>query len=312
MSTLSFDDLQAQIGQYFQSGQYVEALALATQEADRFPDQTLQLYYWRTCAASRLGQTQTALQLFEEILAAGLWFGESLLRHSPSYQSLQGLPEFERLVDAFRERSTEHRPDPVTEPPDGATPQPWPTLLALQQNSGTAQDAVDFWRPVVSKGWLLTLPQSSQARWAGSYMWDDQDIARRDVQNHFAAVRKQHPIDPDRVIVAGHSLGGQVAIRLVLSGAVKARGFIAVGPWLPELGEFRPLIEARRGSALRGYILFGKKDDSIPHDSIYLLAEMLKSHDIACQVEAHPEAGHEFPPDFEHRLSKALDFVVRD
>lgn len=311
MSTLSFDDLQAQIGRHFQSSEYVEALALATQEADRFPEHALHLYYWRTCAASRIGQTQTALGLFEDMLATGLWFGESLLRHSPSYQPLQGLPEFERLVDAFREQAEGDHPDSVTELPDGAAPQPWPTLLALQQNSGTAQDAAGYWRSVVSQGWLLTLPQSSQARWAGSYMWDDQDIARHDVREHFAAVRKQHPIDMDCVIVAGHSMGGQVAIRLVLSGAIKARGFIAVGPWLPDLNEFRTLIEARRGGALRGYIIFGKKDDSIPHDSIYLLAEMLKSHDVPCVVEAHPDAGHEFPPDFEHRLNKALQFVAQ-
>lgn len=311
MGALSFDDFQTQIGQHFQNGEYVEVLDLATRAADRFPEQAPQFYYWRTCAASRIGQTQVALQLFEEALASGLWFGESLLRHSPSYQSLQGLPEFERLVDAFREKTSGDRPEAVTVLPDSA-PQPWPALIALQQNSGTAQGAAGYWRSVVSRGWLLTLPQSSQARWAGSYVWDDQDIARRDAQSHFAAVRQQHPIDADRVIVAGHSMGGQVAIRLVLSGAIKARGFIAVGPWLPDLNGFRALMEKRRGSASRGYILFGKKDDSIPHDSIYLLAEMLKSHNIACQVEAHPDAGHEFPPDFEHRLNEALDFVLQD
>jgi hypothetical protein len=57
MSNLAFSNLGTQLYQLYQSGEYAQALDLATREASRFPTQAWRVVYWRICMASLLGET---------------------------------------------------------------------------------------------------------------------------------------------------------------------------------------------------------------------------------------------------------------
>ncbi|NIO70429.1 MAG: alpha/beta hydrolase, partial [Anaerolineae bacterium] len=225
MSNLTFSDLRTQMFQLYQKGEYAQALDLVTREASRFPTEALRIYYWRICMASLLGETALALQLLEEALEAGFWYAEAQLREDPDLQPLQGLPGFEQLVEVCRKRHAEAQAQAVpvllTLQPEGgcqAGLQPCPLLLALHANNRTAEYSLGFWRSAVSKGWLLALPQSSQVRRPDGYTWNDRDWAVREIQEHYATLCEQYAIDPDRVVVAGFSLGGELAIWLAMSG----------------------------------------------------------------------------------------------
>jgi predicted esterase len=320
MSNLTFSDLETQLYQLYQSGEYAQALDLATRAASRFPTEAWTVYNWRICMASLLGETALALQLLEEALAAGLWYAEAQLREDTDLQLLQGLPEFERLVEVCRERHAEAQAQAVpvllTLQPEGrcqASLQPCPLLLALHGNNRTAEGSVGFWRSAVSNGWLLALPQSSQVRSPDGYAWNDRDWAVREIEEHYAALCEQYAVDPERVVVAGFSLGGELAIWLAMSGTIEARGFIAVGPGGPYMREpdkWGPLIEESQGRGLRGYLVVGEQDISC-YEGIQALAALLKARDVPCELEVHPNLGHDFPPEFEQSLTRALEFILQ-
>jgi dipeptidyl aminopeptidase/acylaminoacyl peptidase len=42
------------------------------------------------------------------------------------------------------------------------------------------------------------------------------------------------------------------------------------------------------------------------------LAEQLKGHGIRCELEVYPDLAHEYPPDFEVVLARALEYILRD
>ena len=107
MNDLTFADLERQLYQLYQNGEYAQALDLVAREASRFPTEAWRVAYWRICLASLLGEMALALQLLEEALAAGLWYAEAQLREDPDLQPLQGLPEFEQLVEVCRKRQAE-------------------------------------------------------------------------------------------------------------------------------------------------------------------------------------------------------------
>jgi predicted esterase len=320
MNDLTFSDLETQLFQLYQSGEYAQVLALSTREASRFPTQAWRVTYWRICMASLLGETTLALQLLEEALEAGFWYAEAQLREDPDLQPLQGLPRFEQLVEVCQKRHAEAQAQAVPvllalQPEGGcqAGLQPCPLLLALHGNNRNAEGSVGFWRSAVSKGWLLALPQSSQVRGPDGYVWNDRDWAVREIPEHYATLCEQYAIDPDRVVVAGFSLGGELAIWLAMSGTIQARGFIAVGPGGPYMNEpdkWVPLIEASQGSGLRGYLVVGEQD-VFCYEGTQVLAALLKSRDIPCELEVHPNLGHDFPPEFQQSLTRALEFVLQ-
>jgi predicted esterase len=112
------------------------------------------------------------------------------------------------------------------------------------------------------------------------------------------------------VLIGGFSMGGQLALWLALSQSLPVRGFIAVGPYLPDLEGWQALVEGVQGRGLRGYIITGEQDGTIPHDTLCTLVEWLNAHDIPCRMEELPGVGHGLAPELRESLERALEFVA--
>jgi predicted esterase len=318
MEERTFEDLYGQLQRLYQGGEYAQALQLATQALEDYPDQRTSLDYWRMTMAARIGDTAQTLWVLAEALERGQWYSELLLRRSPSFKTLQGEPEFEKLV-ALNQAVAEHSSQTVfpifTLRPEDRCRRggpPCPLLLGLHTNAGTVQSSLGFWRPAATAGWLVAAPQSSQAIWKDAYMWDDRETAEVEIQRHYATLRQNYAIDPQRTILAGHSMGGEVAVWLALRGAIETQGFLAVGPggpYMDDLAEWNPLIKNPARHGLRGYFIHGEKDSSIPRENIRRLVEKLIAAGIACKLEILPDQGHDYTPVYDDAILRALDFL---
>src|SRR4051794_40022706 len=98
MTPATYDALNDAAMDLYQQQRFAEVLDLLTREGDRFPEQAFEVLYLRSCMAARTAQPALALALIQEALDRGLWFGEELIRRTPSWQGLQGDPAFERLA----------------------------------------------------------------------------------------------------------------------------------------------------------------------------------------------------------------------
>ncbi len=308
MSDLTFAELMAQMVTLSQAGQPAPALDLLAREAARFPAHAQRLCFWRMCLAARLDDTPLALALFEDLLNSGSWVPADWLRDEPDLQPLRSLLKFERLVEVCRDRqaAAQARAEPVLIAirPEKKFPEPYPLLLALHGNYRNAKTAIDFWHPAVAQGWLLALPQSSQVFGPDAFIWDDRDWAVREIRAHYQTLCEQYAVDRGRVVVAGFSAGGSLALWLALSGALDARGFVVVTPGLAPDDEWTPLLDSSRARGLRGYVITGEKD--MGYAEAQSFAALLRAHGIACELEAHPGLGHDFPSDFDQSLTRAL------
>lgn len=316
MEFQSYADLNARTMQLYRDQDFAQALELLTGAGGAFPEQAPEIYYLRSCLATRVGQRELALSILEEALNRGYWYGEQLLRESPSWQPLQGVPAFERMAQVCLTREAEARTGPlllVEEPTDvGNADHPSPLFIALHGNGDNAKNALDCWRPVVSDGWLLAACQSSQIGGTDRYGWFDPDLAAREIEGHYATLRARYAIDADRVILAGFSMGGELALRLALSRAIPACGFIMLGPGGPMIetpDAWIPLMGGGANHRMHGYVLLGEEDANIPQDAARALVDLLNAHAIPCQIETLPDLGHGYPRDIAPSLGRALAFI---
>jgi dienelactone hydrolase len=313
MTDMTWHELEAAFWRLYHNEAYTEALDLITRHADLFPSR-LRLHHWRMCMAARTSDVPLALQELGQAVAEGYWYNQESLREDADLDRLQGLPEFERLtaICQARHSAAQEQAMPLlttVQPNDQSGP--YPLLIALHGNYGNIEDSIDFWRLAVARGWLLALPQSSQIAEPGAYIWDDRDRAVREVQQHYAALCAGYPVDRARVVVAGFSRGGTTAAWLALSGAVAARGFIAVAPGGPSVESLAQLLEPGPTPQVRGYIVGGEQDTGYYHIS-QDMAALLRKHRVPFEIETYADLGHEFPPEFERDLIKALEFVLQD
>jgi hypothetical protein len=299
-----------EIDALFRSKEYAKAETLAAESIHRFPLEADEFAYLRMCAAVRLGRIPQALQWLQQVLDAGGWYSEWFLRKSPSFEPLQGLPEFERLVEAsLGQREADLKRGPahyVLTPEHGNSP--WPLFLALHGNLHSAVLESPHWRSLVSRGWLLAMVESSQGHWKGGYTWDDGELAQRDLEGCFRSLPPRYPVDSGRVLLGGFSYGGQRAIEHALKGTVGAVGFLAFCPYLPDMNGWSTLLDLGFPAGLRGYIITGERDESRAHS--LALASLLQARGIACEVQDLPGEGHWFPADFDSHLARGLDFLL--
>ena len=194
----------------------------------------------------------------------GLWSDPALLRDEEYLQSLQGLAEYEQLLDECQRQSTEAQrtmqPELFVLQPEQKSTQPSLFAIALHGNTGNVRSHAQEWQWLAMKGWRVGLPQSSQLEAPNAAVWNDYERGTREVQSHYSALNEQYELDSERMIIGGFSAGGGLAIHLAVTGAIRARGFVVVGPYLRNPDSLIPLLETARARRVRGYMVMGLQE----------------------------------------------------
>lgn len=288
---------------------YADALAHVEQGAAQFPQHWADITFWRGCLVTRSGNVPLALQIFNEAAEKGWWWSEANLRRDTDLQPLQGLPEFEHLVDLSRERhaaaQTLSRPQLRIIQPQTGTP-PYPILIALHGAAGSADEFASHWHPAAAHGWLVGVPQSSQMSTPTRFEWRDLKTATQEILEHYDTILRCYPSDARRTVLAGFSQGGRTAIWLTLSGILPARGFLGIACALPD-EEIQGLLRDREPKH-RGHLIVGTKD--YVYEQTLATADLLRTYSMPVDVETIDGLAHEIPADFDKRLPPVLRFLL--
>jgi pimeloyl-ACP methyl ester carboxylesterase len=312
MSFETYDDLFEVVSEQYTAQKYRETLDLLDAEGAKFPEHASMIAYLRSCMAARIGLPEHAIQILSEAVARGFWYGAETIRQTPSWISLQGDPEFERLAAVCFQRQLEAVKDPkmyILGPDELG---PYPLFFALHGNGDNSMHTLYGWNNLIDIDWILAAPQSAQAESSDGYVWNNQSAALRQLVQQFADVGNEYQVDPERIILAGFSMGGETALRLALIGPIEARGFVLLGPGGPTIDdpeEWLPEIREAKGRNLRGYILVGEHDRTIPHDQIKRMVKLLNDNGIPCELEIIPGLRHAYPSNTLEYLQRAFNFI---
>jgi predicted esterase len=311
MEKMSFARFQTEFFRMYSAKEYKSALAFMQQYGPQLRDHETVLANWRICAAALDGNPELALRYFQEALDDGFWFAPEAFHGDPDLASLQGNPEFERMVAVVSERQAKAtrdvRPELLTFLPEQKS-DTYPLMLAMHPWGSTARAFGEHYEFLASQGWLVAVAQSSQIAGRDLYCWDDFAQGKAEVIAHFEALKQQYPIDPQRILLSGFSQGGGLALGLAVSREIPAAGFIALGPFIPEWDDFVAALPAGPIESLRGYLLTGEQEQ---HPVAFeKMEQLLQERQVPYQRETLLGYGHEIPAGFDTLLEKAIQFVV--
>jgi predicted esterase len=321
MAELSFTQLTNQIQTHIANGTYSEGLSLASQYVTEYPNEFPLINFWRISLAAKMNEPATANKILESTLASGIWYSDLLLRQSPSLENLQGEEEFERLAGiSLRMQVSDPanavpmfvmRPKGACGPEDDGCP----AAIFLHANQDTAQKNMPHWQSLADHGWLVAMPQSSAAMWADAYVWMDYESAAKEIEEHYSRLIEEYSVDTEQLVLAGFSMGAEVALAMALSVRIEVQGFILLapnGPFMDNLAEWEPFIEKARDKGLRGVILMGIADEAISQDNIRELVTTFNKNGIACDLKTTSDLEHDYPEDFDKALEEGLKFIKRE
>ena len=315
---ISFEELQTQMFDLFYARDLAGAFAVAESASRLYPDRLPKTAYWKACILSLMGRAEEAVSALAQGLAEGAWWSPIMLNRDPDLEAARTLPqmaevlaETDRRWQAAQVRSKPQTfildPRDRTAAPaghDGALP---PLMLALHWYTGTGPEFIEHFRSAADDlGFLLASAQSSQMCAKDQYCWDDQAEGEAEVSGALASLRASHRFDADRVILAGASQGGRLAIAMSL--ALPLCGFIAVVPAVRGVEEFAAHVESAAERGVKGYIIAGEKDYFLAGTE--KLQRFLDSNGVSCRIEVVEGMAHTFPKDFPERLARAARFVT--
>lgn len=305
---LTYAQLRLAALSLYEQGHYRESLALVDQHLEHFPEQLLNLTYWRICLLSRLDEQATALATLRDALSRGFWWSETMMRDDPDLTGLLPLPEFQKLLLVCRERQAETQKTAkprrfILVPEQLTTSAPQPLLLCLHGRASSTTTFVEHWQHATRSGWLVAMLGSSQVIGYETYCWDDIQLAQAEVRQHYQEICAQMPVDTSRVAVVGFSQGGGLAARIAADGIVPAAGFLSVAPALLDLEHFEQSLTGRKN--LRGMVLAGELDVRWAAAG-QRICQVMQAAGLTCQTHLYPNLGHDFPPDFSERMGEFL------
>lgn len=314
MKQLSFDELTGQMMDLYRKSKYADALQIVEQNADRFPEHSARITFWKMCLLSLCGRSKDVMSVFQKGLDAGLWWAESQFR-DPDLDAVRDLPEFKHLAAVSQEKyektRTHVKRDQTILLPEASASGLYALLIALHGGAGNKDSNLEYWEIARQKGWLVLSPQSTQSLYSGSYSWIEPEQALADLDVYVRQTLKDHPIDEQRMVIAGFSQGSGMAIYAALSGKLNIRGFIGIGTYWADPESLTPLAQsASQTKAIRGYFVVGEKDPTL--NKTKEIQKVLDENKIQFGEEVHPDLEHEFPSDFETSFDKAIDFIFKE
>jgi dienelactone hydrolase len=322
----NFPYYRDQIFDLYNGRKYREALAVAFQAKEKFPERRAKTSYWIGCLQSRLGESEEALQTLEKASKDSIWWPDQALLMEPDLEPLQSRHEFKAIVgesQRLKQRALlAAKPGVMVLTPRNFSPEERHSLvIALTPRVGHPGEFAEQWTGALNQGFLLAVPHSSQPISSEEYCWDDPERSEHDVAWAYEQVRDKYKIDPAKVILAGFSQGAALAMYLTLNRTFPCRGFIAVASsdWVapedkPASQRDRPseafasFIRGKDVRGLKGVVIMGDKDAFLP--KVRMLLKGMNERGFNCKIDVVQNLGHEFPVDFERRLESATNFLL--
>src|SRR5712692_7528199 len=98
----NFQYYRDQIFDLYGARKYREALAVAFQAKEKFPERKAKTSYWIGCLQSRLGELGDALQTLEKASKNGAWWSDQALLIEPDLEPIRDRRQFKAMVAESR------------------------------------------------------------------------------------------------------------------------------------------------------------------------------------------------------------------
>lgn len=292
-------------------GRLQDAYDLVTEKGEEVGGNPSQIYNFRYCISSKMGEVDRALGIMREAIdEKGYWYGFEYLLQDEDLAPLRGLPEFVRMsqVCHMREQEAKSSARPEMKVIGAHTRGRGALIVALHGNGDYAELMEDHWQSCIKRGCVLALPQSSQVRFWHGYTWADLARGRNELMDHMERIESDRMYGAESWVLAGFSGGARLALHCTLEGDVAPRGLILVAPWLPELKEWEGKVRALESKDIRVSVLCGDHDPD-SYAGSKELARILTEAGVPVRLDIVKDLDHDFPEDFGERLTDILEFI---
>lgn len=271
--------------------------------------------YNLACCHALNGDKDAALDALSKSVELGwddpVWMSEK----DDDLKSLRGDKRFEDICEAAKAISGESVY--VYAPPTLKPDSPAPVMVVLHGFGGNARQFASYFKKVADENNMLVIaPRGSAHLGQLAYGWNNpgspRDIDFSKVANQISEaidqVAQTHKLDRERIVVAGFSQGGAVALHLMASNPSKYAGVFAVAAAAGMISDEKwKKVESDPAPAV--YLLAGQSDPA--HAQVDHARHMIADAGYRVNFVEPEGVAHEMPANYEKHIKAALKFIFK-
>lgn len=317
---IKFENLWGKAQEADDAGRWPEAVRYYTEVRSILPFEAMSCYRSAVCYA-HLGRQDEAFASLNEAARFG-WDDKEGIVAEEAFQSLHADPRFRKLlvrVDAVR-----NEPILVYVPDTVDRTKPAPLIVALHGRGENPHAHLPFWKDAADRlGAVVTAPRGVRKGHIELLnTWDKPDIestrdtsdidaeaSKKVVDAAIALAGEKCNIDKRRIVLAGYSQGGAVALRLLVDDPHRYAGAFTMATLYksPGVAAWRQAGETRK---IRVRLLTGELDRLKRHSE--KANRELTEAGVEVSLISMPSVGHEPPTDCVERQVRGVRLILKD
>ena len=306
--SLSYEELQTRAVEYLRKANLDSAILIMDYAVIKFPEEE----QWSTNFLAQLylraGNNAKAVEIWKD----GMEKGYNYQLTNPVYNRyLEGDSAFAELVEREKARvDSSHIRFEVILPAAYSSANYYPVLFIFHGNNRNIESARTTWvAQTINDKYIAVFLQSHIYSNDVNYLWRSGDTkTEKEFKDIYNKILSGYSVDSSKIIFAGMSAGGRLAIELALKEFVPVSGLVLNCPVVPEnigdelIGQF---VEKNN----RIGIITGEKDFALEGQE--LLVSNIKERGGQGRITISKDTGHEFVAGFSELLDEYLKWVLK-
>jgi predicted esterase len=294
-------------------GKYKEGAELLEQALDQLPVNVFDLTDMLILVYNQMGQYPKVLDQLEYGLARNFFYFISPSLKSHLSDDL--LDRFEKITlqnerlknSAQKEATVQYK---VFTPEGYSKQNAYPLFIILNGANETIEYMKTYWTsPRLKKEFITAFIRSSEVSSSKGFTWYMRiPQGRQEILECYHKIIKHYHVDRDRILIGGFSVGGTMAIDVMLNKVIPVKEFLAACPGKPESFDSEKVKKAA-AQGMKGILIGGENEYYLPYqmDMIKNFKEAGFHYDFI----VIPQSGHEVPEDFSQIIDEALNKFIQ-
>ncbi|MBE0675225.1 MAG: alpha/beta hydrolase fold domain-containing protein [Bacteroidales bacterium] len=305
--SLSYDELQTQAIDLVRKANIDSAIIVMEYAVKNFPEED----QWSTGLLAQIFIRADRNPEAVEIWKSGMEKGYNYNLTNPAFlQYFENDKDFLKLLDIEKAwLDTAHIKHEVNLPSNYISNKPYPVLFIFHGNNRNLEKSKASWSAQTMKDEYITVFLQSYIRSNDiNYVWKTSDVkTEEEIKLIYDKILADYSVDTSRIIIAGMSAGGMLALELAFKEFIPVSGSVLNCPVIPENindEQIRQFVAKNR----RIGIITGEQDFALASQES--LIESIKEQGGEGKITINKDAGHEFVKDFSALLDEYLGWII--
>lgn len=303
----SYNELEELAINYYQNSKADSTIIVMEYAYENYPEELLRSSTILAQVYMVAGNFSKAIDIWKIGIEKGYAYG---LNNRPYLGYFKDNADFERLVEIEMELlETLHLKYEIELPEGYSITKSYPVLYIFHGNSRNIEKSKTVWKsPIMSEEFITVFLQSYMPASSEDFRWvPDDNKTRKEFQGIYDQIIKEYSVDKQKIVFAGMSAGGRIAVEYMMNNYFPASGMVLNCPVIPpDINDDMIALFVERDNKIG--IISGENDFAL--ESQKNLINLINKHSGQARIIVNKELGHSFAPNFSQLLDEYLRWVI--